>query len=65
MDFSEKNRFFKKNDIFYLWDIHFSRQVLQEFEKKIIFCKNLKNRISQLSYALLSVKKYIKLDFLS
>ena len=36
--FFGKNRFFFLNDIFYLWDINFSRNILQALEKTFL-CK--------------------------
>ena len=55
---------FPKNDVFYFWIINFSRKILQALEKTF-FSQNLKSSISQLSYALSTVKKYLKLALLT
>ena len=55
---------FPKNDIFYFWIINFSRKILQALEKNF-FRQNLKSSTSQLSYALSTVKKYLKLALLT
>ena len=61
--FLGKNRFFQKMIFFIFGSLIFQERFCKRLEK-MFFSQNLKSSISQLSYALSNVKKYLKLALL-